>query len=277
MGCFYPRDAWKARRLNESGKRSLVFNRSSGYADMSVQVPCGKCDGCYADRALTWAIRMHQEASLHSVNSFLTLTYTDENCPAKVDKKTLQNFFKRLRHEYKLRYYACGEYGEKTGRPHYHAVIFGQDFREGKTVQINEQLYSNFRLSEIWGKGSVVCAPFSMATACYVAGYVTKKIGDPDSFSVMSTRPGIGKEWLNRYWDDVSRLGTVVIEGKEYPVPQRYLAWMEDELAHVKIERADKVKEKEKKVGYFEIMREQKAKEAYQKQRLNERKNKTQW
>lgn len=273
MGCFYPRDAWKARRLNETGKRSIVFNRSSGYADMPLQVPCGKCDGCYADRALTWAIRCHQEASLFLSNSFLTLTYSDDNCPSRLEKSELQNFFKRLRHEYPIRYYACGEYGDNTGRPHYHALIFGQDFREGKTVQINEQLYANFRLSEIWGKGQVVCAPFSMATACYVAGYVAKKVGDPDSFSVMSK--GIGKKWLELYADDVSRLGTVVIEGKEYPVPQRYLAWKESELEHVKLERADKVKEKEKKVGYFEILREQKAKEAYQKQRLKERKLKT--
>ncbi|AXH73325.1 MAG: replication initiator protein [Microviridae sp.] len=273
MGCFYPRDAWKSKRLNENGKRELVFSRASGFADMRLQVPCGKCDGCYADRSLTWAIRCYQEASLFRDNAFLTLTYDEDHYPkdGRISKKALQDFFKRLRHEYSVRYFACGEYGDQSGRAHYHALIFGEDFRQGKTVQINDQLYSNFALQEIWGNGNVLCAEFTMETACYVAGYVGKKIGDSESFSLMSRKPGIGKVWLEKYWDDISRTGIVVIEGKEYPVPVRYLQWMEKELEHVKLQRAEKVKEKERRVGYFEVLREQKAKESYHKQRLQER------
>lgn len=245
---------------------------------MGLQVPCGKCDGCQADKALSWSLRIHQEASLHKQNAFVTLTYDEEHLPAdgKISKTHLRNFIKKARHEYSFRYFACGEYGDKTSRPHYHAIIFGQDFREGRTIQINQELYCNNNLQEIWGKGAVVCAPYTMATGCYVSGYVAKKVGNADTFSVMSRgrRPdgGIGYRWLQKYYDDIIRTGVCVVEGREYPVPQRYLQWMEEELAGVKAERLEKVKERESRLGLFEIMRERAAKEILQKQRINNRK-----
>ena len=189
---------------------------------------------------------MHHEAAVNSRNSFLTLTYRDPP-PEKIDKAELQNFFKRLRHEYRFKYFACGEYGGQTHRPHYHAVIFGEDFRAGKTISINSELYSNNRLEKIWGEGSVVCASVTMASCCYVAGYVNKKVGDPDTFRLMSR--GIGKEWIKRYYNDVQRTGVVVVEGREYPVPPRYFSWMEEELADVKLDRKLKVKERENRLG----------------------------
>ena len=70
-----------------------------------------------------------------------------------------------------------------------------------------------------------------------MAGYVHKKIGDEDTFTLMSRRPGIGKDWLARYSDDIRRTGTVTIEGKELPVPLRYMAWHEEEFSDLKRER----------------------------------------
>ena len=81
-----------------------------------------------------------------------------------------------------------------------------------------------------WGHGHVAIAPFTMAAACYVAGYVYKKVGDTDTFNLMSRRPGIGREWLRRYGDDLRRTGSVTIGGKEYPIPARYFDWDEDDL-----------------------------------------------
>lgn len=231
MTCFYPVNAWKSRRLNESGKRSIVFSVRDGFQDMALQVPCGKCVGCKSDKAMFWSIRCYHEASLHSQNAFLTLTY--ENSPDVLVKEDLQKFFKRLRHKAFFRYFACGEYGEATRRPHYHALIFGQDFLSG-SFQISDSLYSSPIVSEAWGHGIVSLAEVNMATCCYVAGYVHKKIGDEDTFTLMSRRPGIGRGWLSKYGDDLRRTGSVVIEGKELPIPLRYMIWNEEDLAEVK-------------------------------------------
>lgn len=236
MACYYPVDAWRSLTPNESGKYPIVFNPRDGAQDSHLQVPCGKCVGCSADRALMWSVRIYHEASLHEQNSFLTLTYADP-APEFLCKKHLQDFFKRARHSFSFRYFAVGEYGSSTHRPHYHAVIFGQDFLGG-AVKINDKLYTNPILADLWGHGMVSIGNVELASCCYVAGYTNKKVGDPDTFSLMSRRPGIGHDWLDKYKDDLSRTGTVTIEGREFPVPQRYFDWDDDDtLQTVKDDR----------------------------------------
>lgn len=236
MGCYYPIDAWKSKVLNESGKRSVVFNRRDGDADTHLQVPCGRCTGCNADRALMWSVRLFHEASCHDQNSFVTFTYADP-CPDKLCKEHLQNFFKRLRHKFDFRYFAVGEYGEQTRRPHYHALIFGQDFLDD-SFEVTDTLYSNPVVAQTWGYGMVSIGRVEMSSCCYVAGYCNKKIGDPDTFSLMSRRPGIGHDWFDKYKDDLRRIGSVVIDGREFPIPKRYLDWDNDDtLQNVRDER----------------------------------------
>lgn len=240
MPCYYPLDAWKAATRNESGKRGITFALRDGLQDQPLQVPCGKCHGCRADQALMWSIRAYHESTLHLKNCFATFTYDDEHLPAdgKIVKKHLQDFFKRARKQgNKLRYIACGEYGDTTRRPHYHAIIFGQDFLDDK-IEISEELYTNQRLTDLWGHGHVTLAPVTMASICYTCGYVMKKIGDEETFSLASRRPGIGHDWLKLYKDDLIRTGVVTIEGREYAVPKRYLEWEEQDFADLKIQRA---------------------------------------
>ena len=91
--------------------------------------PCGSCTGCRLEQSRQWAVRCFHESQLHKDNSFITLTYNPENLPAdnSISKDELQRFFKRLRRKIepkKVRYFACGEYGDKTERPHYHAIVF---------------------------------------------------------------------------------------------------------------------------------------------------------
>ena len=209
-------------------RRPLSFTPVKGYEP--IELPCGKCLGCRADQALMWSIRAYHESTLHSKNSFLTLTYDDDHLPddGKIDKTHLQKFFRSCRDRgFKLRYIACGEYGDQTRRPHYHAIIFGQDFKFDY-IDINSELYTSPTLAEIWGKGMVSIAPVTMASICYTCGYVQKKVGDPDTFSLMSRRPGIGHKWLDSFKDDLRRTGKVTIEGREYPVPHRYIVWEND-------------------------------------------------
>lgn len=230
MPCVYPLDAWYSQRTNESGKRGVVFNVKQGHADRHLQLPCGKCVGCAADKALVWSIRMYHEAQQHEQNCFLTLTYAQ--APPAINKRDLQLFFKRLRKLSSLRYFACGEYGTKTHRPHYHAVIFGRDWLE-RSSPINEKLYTHPEILNAWGHGLVSIGTVTIASCMYVAGYATKKLGDKDTFTLMSRRPGIGHDWATKYRDELARTEKIVIDGRVLPVPKRYIEWDPTHLAPV--------------------------------------------
>lgn len=132
MPCHNPISAFRSRSKNANGTRSLVFNKNEGYSDLELKISCGQCIGCRLERSRDWALRIVQEATLHAQNSFVTLTYADRHLPshASLRKKHLQDFMKRLRFstDAKLRYYACGEYGTTSLRPHYHICLFGADF-----------------------------------------------------------------------------------------------------------------------------------------------------
>ena len=96
--------------------------------DMSIIVPCGQCSECRKIRANMWAIRMMHEIKYHNVNIFVTLTYNDESMAdgAQLVQKDLTDYIKRVRKAVeprKIKYYACGEYGERFGRPHYHLIF----------------------------------------------------------------------------------------------------------------------------------------------------------
>lgn len=239
MGCLYPQFGWYSAEINPSGKRSVTFRRNEALVDRPVTVPCGKCVGCRADQALAWSIRCYHEASQHEKNCFVTLTYEDSQLPSdgKIQKEELQRFFKRLRRSgYKFRYFACGEYGEKTRRPHYHAIIFGQDFLFDK-ISINDKLYTSPTLQERWGKGLVSIASVELHSIMYVCGYTQKKLADPDTFTLCSRKPMIGHDWLIKYHNDLVRTGKVVIDGREFVVPKRYLDVMPDEFIDLKEER----------------------------------------
>jgi len=143
------------------------------------------------------------EAQLHKSSVCMTLTYEDVFLPKdhSVSVEHLQQFFKRLRHFQQFRYYAVGEYGEQTLRPHYHICVFNfpQCFR-GKTDLTKKWCCDTCeRVKKDWGKGAIEIQPLEPAAAAYVAGYVTKKIQAMPlpknlrpEFQRMSLRPGLG-------------------------------------------------------------------------------------
>lgn len=94
-------------------------------------VNCRKCLECRQKRANEWALRCMAEAQKYQQNCFLTLTY--EKSPLFLKKRDLQLFLKRFRkaiYPHKIKYFACGEYGSKNYRPHFHLIIFGYDFED---------------------------------------------------------------------------------------------------------------------------------------------------
>lgn len=233
MACLFPLTAYRSATTNQgTGKRSLVFNPEEALRRFDpLGLPCGKCSLCRASARLTWAIRCAQEAATHDQSCMLTLTYEDRCLPpgGKLSLRDMQLFMKRLRKHRDLRYFWAGEYGPKTRRPHYHCLVFGQDFLAG-SEPLPSGDYVAPLIADTWQMGTHQVTPFTMATACYVAGYVDKKRDDPDTMSRMSRNPGIGYRWLARHADSVLRLGHVTIEGRQYPVPPRYLDWMEEAL-----------------------------------------------
>ena len=102
-----------------------------------VDVPCGRCMACRIARAREWASRIIHEMDYWDTSIFITLTYNEEYLPkhGSIHKRDLVLFFKRLRRDLerdnrKIKYFASGEYGDKFGRPHYHAIVFGLSLRE---------------------------------------------------------------------------------------------------------------------------------------------------
>lgn len=162
----------------------------------AVPVGCGQCLPCRINRRREWTIRQTLESYTHESNSFVTLTYDEEKLPpgGVLDASELRNFIKRLRARVaplKVRFFAVGEYGDKSWRPHYHLSLFG--------LGPLDQLV----ITDCWKHGFVSVYEFNYKTAAYVGGYVTKKLtkkgdprlgGRPPEFARMSNRPGIGAD-----------------------------------------------------------------------------------
>lgn len=248
MPCYSPLSGWYARRVNSTGKRSIVFDKAKGYTDKAVSVPCGQCIGCRLEASRQWAVRCLHEAELHEDNCFLTMTYDESHLPkdGSLCLRDFQLFMKSLRKRVgKLRFFHCGEYGDSRGRPHYHALIFGYDFpdRRAEEVVNGYQLYSSELLTEIWGRGRCRIGDVTFESAAYVARYALKKITGKGKeaayrevdgvtgeivneispeYVTMSRRPGIGKPWLDRYLKDVYPHDEVIARGVKMLPPKYY-------------------------------------------------------
>jgi len=269
MPCFHPRTAY----LTEAG--DVVFVER-GKILQSILIPCRQCAGCRDDRAREWALRCTHEAKLYTENSFVTLTYSDQNLPrqGQLVKEHFQLFMKRLRKRFEprtIRFYACGEYGTQTFRPHFHAILFNLDFAD-KYIWRNNRghtLYRSSTLESIWTYGQCEIGNVTFASAKYVASYIKQKITgdlakeyykrvDPYTgeiyhlvppFNLMSLKPGIGSQWFYQYQSDVFPHDYVVHDGVKHKPPSYYMKLLkrQDELAaddvkQSRIVRGDKVK-----------------------------------
>lgn len=170
----------------------------------SIPYGCGQCLPCRVNRRRQWMWRQYLEGLCHEENSFVTLTYSDENFPVdgNLVPRDLQLFLKKLREQIKplrVRYFAVGEYGEETVRPHYHLSLFGLSAFTVVSCG-GEPKTGAAVIDECWGKGFVKVDEFNHLTAQYVSGYITKKLKDRKDgrhfdvpeFARMSTRPGLG-------------------------------------------------------------------------------------
>ena len=243
MPCFHPITAYH----KIGGGITWTHRESNG---IKLTVSCKQCTGCRQEYARQWAMRNIHEASLWLNNIFITLTYNDQNLPEhnKLVKKDFQDFMKRLRKHKKantknpIRFFHCGEYGEKFGRPHYHAILFNTNFNDRKPIPGQKNLTTSDTLKKLWGKGHVSIGDVTFQSASYVAGYVQKKINGkqkedhyrridkttgetwvlPQEYATMSRRPGIAGLWFAKHKKDVYPSDNIHINGKEMRPPKYY-------------------------------------------------------
>ena len=249
---------------------------------------------------------------MYKENWFLTLTYDQDHLPkagTMIDPKTgedkgqntngtlkkedLTNFIKRLRIEWErkrnhkgIRYMACGEYGSKGQRPHYHGIFFNLPLTIGdlKFHEYNENYEPLYRVPEIekiWGKGIVVAANVNWNTCAYVARYVTKKVGIPTQeeyykclgiepeFFRMSRKPGIGRDFYEIYKDEIYKKDGLIVNkyggGLMKVRPPKYYDKLYDIDNHDKMENIKK--ERKKKTEKINILK-YKQTSLYRKQQL---------
>lgn len=197
--------------------RPVVLNKGS---EREVVYPCRKCVICKKRDINEWYIRILSELPNWKYSNFLTLTYDDDNLPKdfSLKKEDLQKFLKRFRHQISnrpLKYFACGEYGDKTARAHYHLILF---HNEKDFIQ---------KIKDSWNLGMVDIGTVTPKSIRYVLKYVLKnqnvlinfhRVLKP--FRLMSK--GLGKSYLLNNLESLKKRGYVIVSGYKYKVPNYY-------------------------------------------------------
>lgn len=177
------------------------------------RVRCGRCHPCRIRRKQSWVGRLLLEAADFSHVRFLTLTYEED--PGELSVRDLQLFLKRFRVSFgQARYFAVGEYGEVSGRGHWHLITYGPCLELG-----------GHTLSRVWKAGFSTVGDVRRGAIGYVAGYALKQ--SPVRFPRivrMSLRPGIGFPRIGFIAQQAARTGLLYwpsrfcLGGKWYPL-----------------------------------------------------------
>ncbi|WNK12753.1 MAG: replication initiator protein [Microvirus sp.] len=227
-----------------------------------MSFPCGKCNYCLQNRRADWTFRLNTESKQSKTAYFLTLTYDEEHQPKKeeldsdtgelftchtLDKKDLQDFIKLLRYYNDtagqfinlgstktamdqmfselwppIKYYAVGEYGGQTFRPHYHLIIFN----------IKPPVLD--KLLQIWGKGHVYIGSVEPASVHYVTKYVlNKKHGwDPVEPPFALISQGVGKAYLDTNGHEHKEAQRTFVLGDKFK--QRLPRYYKDKIFNIR-------------------------------------------
>ena len=234
--------------------------------DTYVTHPCGNCRACRRNKAREWGYRAYVESLSYDNSIFLSLTYDDEHLPISkkgfptLRKEHTQTFWKDFRYYVgKCRYLLSGEYGDKTHRPHYHAIVFGVSL---DNPVFYDKFYSPRKKAWIarckaWDKGEVCIGDVTIGSCQYCAKYVVKRktgrvgrayyerYGIEPEFSTMSRRPGLGYDYLRENEVLIKRRGYLMLKGHKLPLSRYFIDKLydkeSDEYEEFKIERHDKM------------------------------------
>ena len=260
--------------------------------DLDFRVPCGKCLQCRKKRRSDWSLRLEHEYLGSDSALFITLTYGDWSIPRTKEgyltlhKKHLQDYIKRLRNDHvkyvtkelkvtkkqvkdvskPIRYYAVGEYGSKTRRPHYHMLLFNYDIANLRpitdqwkntstglkhgyvdvgTVTASSINYVTKYMFKDWGKNDKRVRPFSMMSK----GRKFKSDGSPNEWSIL------GNYYIKNYGKhhlETEDLSTADINGNIRRLPKAYVQRLFTEKEkRLEISQRSYLKHVNKKVNDF--------------------------
>lgn len=167
----------------------IKLEKASATSGNRQFVPCGSCYACLSSKRNEWSIRLKEQAKKSENAKFHTLTYSEENVPSDgVSLRHVQLFLKKYRKQQArkgvLKYFAVGEYGDKTSRPHYHVIMFND--------------HSKQDIKKVWEKGYVKTDPCQDGNIHYITKYMLKTEetppGQKPEFRAMSK--GLGKDYI---------------------------------------------------------------------------------
>lgn len=212
----------------------------------TLELQCGKCPRCKIRRVNQWIFRIQQEAKNSISAKFITLTYADKYLPrtqrnlGTLRKEDVQNFIKRLREHEKaagntevIKYFAAGEYGDQTKRPHYHILILN--------------IKDNNNIKKAWPKGHIDVGELNQNTIAYTIKYIDKDCGigyhktDQRQRQFQLISKGLGNNYLTPQqilYHQSNPLRNYVqnIQGLKVGLPRYYAKhiWNTEELAKIR-------------------------------------------
>ncbi|WNK13928.1 MAG: replication initiator protein [Microvirus sp.] len=199
-------------------------------------VPCGRCLNCKRRRVSSWSVRLVKEGERAHEAIFLTLTYNNDYLPISnygyqtLVKKHVQDFMKRLRRLHpidhkKIVYYAVGEYGSQTKRPHYHLILFNANpILIHRAWSLKGKPIGDIHIGSVSEASIGYCLKY-ISKICYI-GKDQKKDDRQPNFSLMSK--GLGKNYLTQnmiQWHKnkpEERVYVPLKDGKKAPLPRYF-------------------------------------------------------
>ena len=196
----------------------FVVDYNSGQTyPVYLEVPCGHCEICKNAKVNAFVHRCKLETQLYNSKPlFITLTYDElHKKECGVCLRDVQLFLKRLRQNLfrrgyceKIRYVLVSEYGRKTHRPHYHAILW--NLRQTDILS-----YCEIRgiLKKSWSNGFVMqrlIDPRNDKAFYYTSKYLRKDCDVPNrcnkTFLLSSNRGGgIGAKFIDGISEQIEK------------------------------------------------------------------------
>lgn len=160
------------------------FDQARDWRGNQIPIPCGVCLNCKRDRISLLEQRAKYEFNNHSSSCFVTFTYDDYHIPVMPGfnrptllRRDFEKYIDTVRHSLKksvirflpdvdvnFSFLACGEYGDKFKRPHFHIIFFGLPYKKCKSF-----------LQNYWHFGAIDVRPVNTGAIRYVIKYLSKQ------------------------------------------------------------------------------------------------------